>query len=97
MNRKSMKGGVQVSRRRRPGRRSGRQAPTRRAHRTPHTRTRTRSRSASNIRAECNSIYSALNYVPEDPTKSNEEKNAIVARLEARRNALGCGNSGRTN
>lgn len=57
----------------------------------------TRSRNASNIHAECNSIYSALNSVPEDPTKTNEQKNSILARLQTRLAELGCGDSGRLN
>lgn len=90
-----MKGGVALKhRKRRVARSTHRRRPvlsrnSYNSHSTRSTRS-TRSQNASNTHAECNSIYSALNSVPEDPTKTNEQKNSILARLYARKAELNC-------
>lgn len=84
-----MKGGVALKhRKRRVARSTHRRRPS--FSRNSRNTNGTRSRNASNTRAECNSINSALESVPEDPTKTNEQKNTILNRLYARKAELNC-------
>jgi hypothetical protein len=90
---RKQKGGVQLARRRRPTKKRARRTQIRVDAPSRNSRS---GHSVASARNECASLYSALDYIPEMPNITTENMGKRLARVQARIDELGCGNSGRT-